>query len=86
MAETFAELVKAQRGPLPGGRYRKSQHECARLCGVSPSTWKRWERGDTLPRTPEALRFAEAFDVEDELVFAAIAEQERQQAAKSKCP
>lgn len=75
MAETFAELVRQQRQPLPGGRYRYTQYQCARKLGVHVSTWKRWELGLQLPHTPEALAFASAFRLEEEDVLLAIAKQ-----------
>lgn len=74
MAETFAQLVKEQRGPLADGRYRFSQETCAKQCGVSRRTWQRWETG-RVPRVEEALAFAQAFALQDEIVFEAIGRQ-----------
>ena len=76
MAETFAELVKQQRGPLADGRFRFTQEACARQCGVSRSTWQRWEAGSRTPRVDEAMRFAEVFAIQDEIVFTAIGRQQ----------
>ncbi len=74
MAETFAELVKEQRGPLPGGRFRFTQATCAGQCGISRRTWRRWEMGK-VPRVDEAMRFAQAFGLQEQIVFEAIGRQ-----------
>jgi len=71
MAETFAELVKQQRGPLADGRFRFTQEACARQCGISRRTWARWENG-SIPRVDEALRFADVFALQEQVVFQAI--------------
>lgn len=76
MAQTFAEMVKAQRGPLPGGRHRFTQHHCAQKVPVHVSTWRAWETGKRCPRVDEALAFADAFRLDENDVFKGIAAQE----------
>ena len=78
MAETFAELVREQRQPLPGGRFRYTQYESARRVGVHVSTWKGWELGRHLPRTSELLRFIEVFRLDRDRVFAAIGRRKKE--------
>ena len=84
MAQTFAELVKEQRGRLPGGRFRFTQAACAVQCGISRRTWRRWEMGK-LPRVDEAIRFAEAFALQEETVFEAIGRQAQRNNGQN-CP
>lgn len=45
------------------------QWEVARLCGVSPDTYRRWEWGTQEPRVTHLVTLAAVFDVElEELI------------------
>lgn len=48
---------------------RKALHlkqiEVAGLCGVSPSTYRRWEWGKQFPRVPHLQRLARAFNMRE---------------------
>ena len=52
--------------------FRKALHlkqiEVAGLCGVSPSTYRRWEWGKQTPRVPHLQRLARAFGVKVEVL------------------
>jgi transcriptional regulator with XRE-family HTH domain len=50
----------------------QSQAEFARLIRVRPSQILRWERGDTLPRLPQLVRYAQACGTTAEQLFANI--------------
>jgi transcriptional regulator with XRE-family HTH domain len=50
----------------------QSQAEFARLIRVRPSQILRWERGDTLPRLPQLVRYAQACGTSAERLLANI--------------
>lgn len=50
----------------------QTQAEFARLIRVRPSQILRWERGDTLPRLPQLVRYAEACGTTAEKLLANI--------------
>ena len=62
------QMREARRSRWPD----QSQAEFARLIRVRPSQVLRWERGDTLPRIPQLVRYAQACGTTAEKLLANI--------------